>query len=292
MRVLFDRDYIDSNCTIGYDVSYSVDNTVATCLTSYAVGAIGFTAATAVSFQFLKQHACISGLPMSLFFGITALAYTIAGIGHQITEQRDEVLGIEILNRLSYVLLIISNAILIATGITLVTTNITLIIKFLWIFVNLAVLVHSMVTKSLVSVGVLCMITYLSMSVVYIIFYIRKRSDNGGRCITYLTKAVSLLVMIAGMMVWVLLHEKCGSIGTAYEICFQNCPLPAPDFNHNALFHVIYGVGLALFAVAQLQQPDSKFQILFFFGYNNTQNSNELDYKALHKDDGAFNNDI
>lgn len=290
MRVLFDRDYIDSNCTIGYDESYNVDNTVATYLTCYAVGVIGFTAATAAVFQFSKQRAFISGLPMALFFGITALAYTIGGVGHQITEQRGELLGHEILTRLSYVLCIISNAILIATGITLVTTNITSIIKFLWIFVNLAVLVHSMVKRSLFYVGVLSMITYLSMSVVYIIFYIRKRSDNGERYIAYLTKAVSLLVMTAGMLVQGLLAGKCGRSG--YEICFQNCPLPAPDFNHNALFHIIYGVGLGLFAVAQLQQQDIKFQILLFFGFKNTQNSNELDYKALNRDDGAFNNNI
>ena len=89
MRVLYDKDYIDSNCTIGYEESYNIDNTAATYLTNYAVGVIGVIAAGVILFQFSK-HTFISGIPVALFFGINGLAYAIGDIGHQLTKQQGD----------------------------------------------------------------------------------------------------------------------------------------------------------------------------------------------------------
>jgi len=275
MRVLYDEDYIDSNCTIGYEESYNIDNTAATYLTNYAIGVIGFIAAVHILFQFSK-HAFISGIPMALFFGINGLAYAIAGIGHQLTKQQDDLVEEQILSRLSFALVAVSNSILIATGVTLVTKNITWVIRIVWVIINLAVLLHSLIAGSLIYVGVLGIIAYFGMSVVYFILYIRTRSDDGQRFIVYITKSVSMVILLVSYIVQITLAGKCGSLGDSYENCFRDCPLPdASVFNHNALFHVIFGVGLGLFAVAQLLQPDDGFEILSFFGYDQKNERNK-----------------
>lgn len=284
MRVLFDNDYIDSNCTIGYEESYNVDNTPATYLTNYAIGVIGIIAAAVILFQSSK-HAFLFVVPMALFFGINGLAYTIGGIGHQLTKQQGDLVGEEILSRLSFSLVVISNSILIAIGVTLVAKNITWVIRVVWVVINLAVLLHSLIVRSLFYVGALGLIAYFGMSVVYIALYIRTPSDDGQRCITYITKAVSMVILLASFIVQVSLSGKCGRQGDSYENCFQNCPLPAPNFNHNALFHVIFGVGLGLFAVAQLQQPDDGIKILSFFGYDHENESNNDGHKSMSIDE-------
>lgn len=254
MRFLYDSNYINSNCTIGYDESYNADNTAATYLTNYAVGVIGVIAAAAVLFQFSKHTIISDGIPMALFFGIIGFAFALAGIGHQIVKNRSDMsTGEAILVRLTYAMSLIANAILQSSFVTLATKNITLVMRVIWIIVNLAVLVHSMIRIDPTYMGVLSVITYLGGSVVYIVIYIRKRNDNGERCITYVTKAVSLVVMTVGYIVQAALAGICGD--KAYETCFQNCPLPY-EFNHNALFHVVFAIGLGLFAVAQLQQPE------------------------------------
>lgn len=277
MRVLYDKDYIDSNCTIGYEESYNVDNTAATYLTNYAIGVIGVIAAGAILLQSSK-HAFISGIPMALFFGITGLAYAIAGIAHQLTKQQGDLVGDEILPRIILALGVVSNSILIVIGVTLVTKNITWVIRIVWVIINLAVLLHSLITRSGVYVGVLGMITLSGMSVVYFILYIRTRSDDGQRFIVYITKSVSMVILLVSYIVQITLAGKCGRLGDSdsYENCFRDCPLPdASVFNHNALFHVIFGVGLGLFAVAQLLQPDDGFEILSFFGYDQKNERNK-----------------
>jgi len=273
MRVLYDKDYIDSNCTIGYEESYDVDNTAATYLTNYAVGVIGVIAAGVILFQFSK-HTFISGIPVALFFGITGLAYAIGGIGHQLTKQQGDLVEEKILSRLSYALIAVSNSILIAIGVTLVTNNITWVIRIIWVIINLAVLLHSLITGNMFYVGVLGIIAFIGMSVVYFILYIGTRSDDGQRSIVYITKSVSMVIILVSYIVQVTLAGKCGT-GDSYKNCFRDCPLPASVFNHNALFHVIFGVGLGLFAVAQLIQPDDGFEILSFFGYDQKSERNK-----------------
>ena len=63
-------------------------------------------------------------------------------------------------------------------------------------------------------------------------------------------KAASGAVMIGGMLIQVALADVCGDPG--YEDCWEDCPLPAPEFNHNALFHFLYAVGLLALCVGVL----------------------------------------
>eukprot|EP00527_Entomoneis_sp_CCMP2396_P008160 CAMPEP_0198137768 /NCGR_PEP_ID=MMETSP1443-20131203/1225_1 /TAXON_ID=186043 /ORGANISM="Entomoneis sp., Strain CCMP2396" /LENGTH=416 /DNA_ID=CAMNT_0043799305 /DNA_START=201 /DNA_END=1451 /DNA_ORIENTATION=+ len=44
----------------------------------------------------------------------------------------------------------------------------------------------------------------------------------------------------------------CGSGG--YQDCFVNCPLPAPTFNHNALFHILAAISIYLYGKSKIAQ--------------------------------------
>jgi len=53
---------------------------------------------------------------------------------------------------------------------------------------------------------------------------------------------IAILVIFAGAYVQVALGPACGNT------CPADCPLPAPHFDHNALFHLAQAVGMALLA--------------------------------------------
>merc|ERR1712232_20823 len=62
-----------------------------------------------------------------------------------------------------------------------------------------------------------------------------------------------IVFQIAGFAVQIALSPTCGD--AAYENCFRDCPLPAPYFNHNALFHVLYAVGMVPVAIGWNLNP-------------------------------------
>eukprot|EP00932_Pfiesteria_piscicida_P009354 SRR837773.20071.p1 GENE.SRR837773.20071~~SRR837773.20071.p1 ORF type:complete len:257 (+),score=72.08 SRR837773.20071:69-773(+) len=66
-------------------------------------------------------------------------------------------------------------------------------------------------------------------------------------------RVIAALSMIAGYLVQVILTPKCGT--PAYRHCFKDCPLPAPTFNHNALFHVLFFIGVTILAVVMNRRP-------------------------------------
>jgi len=65
--------------------------------------------------------------------------------------------------------------------------------------------------------------------------------------------AVGTALMISGYAVQVILAPTCGD--AAYAQCFKDCPLPAPYFNHNALFHVLFAIGIGLLDFALVSDP-------------------------------------
>ena len=68
------------------------------------------------------------------------------------------------------------------------------------------------------------------------------------------TKATGILLLIVGGALQLGLAPLCGF--DAYEDCFRDCPLPtAPDFNHNALFHVLAFFAYVLYGVGELMLP-------------------------------------
>lgn len=87
---------------------------------------------------------------------------------------------------------------------------------------------------------------YSGLVLLYVLIIFASQCD----CI----KVVGVAMMIAGMLVQVVLAPQCGD--AAYANCFKDCPLPAPSFNHNALFHVLFAIGLAVLGAAMNMNPN------------------------------------
>lgn len=56
--------------------------------------------------------------------------------------------------------------------------------------------------------------------------------------------------MVFGLAVQQGLSDVCGSGKGGYGVCWKDCPLPAPDFNHNAAYHCFMAGGVATIIVA------------------------------------------
>jgi len=68
-------------------------------------------------------------------------------------------------------------------------------------------------------------------------------------------QAISVLVMALGFVVQGALAPTCG--GSAYYWnCWKDCILPAPHFNHNALFHTMVAVGMLTLLIFMNNSPD------------------------------------
>ena len=80
--------------------------------------------------------------------------------------------------------------------------------------------------------------------------YARACCKGARVCVAGAVKVAAGVVMIGGMLIQVALADVCGDPG--YEDCWEDCPLPAPEFNHNALFHFLYAVGLLALCVGVL----------------------------------------
>merc|ERR1719498_360384 len=87
-------------------------------------------------------------------------------------------------------------------------------------------------------------VSFLALSFLSSIFFTRRSFINGA--------AVSLCAL--GFLVQVLLEPTCGRAG--YDSCWEDCVLPAPDFNHNALFHVMVAVGLLVLGARMVAAPE------------------------------------
>ena len=98
----------------------------------------------------------------------------------------------------------------------------------------------------LIHVGVMC---------VFVQQMCCTRSNNGeiDSKKHYGLKGFGIFNILFGYAVQVLLAPTCGTVG--YKDCFEKCPLPAPYFNHNALFHVFYVFGVFVLGWSEIQHP-------------------------------------
>jgi len=99
---------------------------------------------------------------------------------------------------------------------------------------SIAAIVYVMVTANMLVAGVT---TLLGCVLCVLAFLVQCQLGAAFGCV----------VMIAGLLVQVLMAPTCGDPG--YEVCWKDCILPAPYFNHNALFHALFAVGMLILAI-------------------------------------------
>lgn len=122
------------------------------------------------------------------------------------------------------------------------------IIWYLGIAIGLATAVLTVVMKTLLYAGVLGLLMYIATIVINIV----AAAKDGKNAIHYANKVLGAALWISGLLVWVMLRTKCGF--SEYDNCFDECPLPF-EFNHNALFHLLYAIGLVVYGWSEDISP-------------------------------------
>mmetsp|Transcript_7145 Transcript_7145/g.8135 ORF Transcript_7145/g.8135 Transcript_7145/m.8135 type:complete len:306 (+) Transcript_7145:629-1546(+) len=291
MRSLFDSEYIQSGCDpLLYDKDENVDNSVGTWSTNYAIFAVGlfFVIKLASCPPFKRNTSLDTGdaknenlneafgddnkagihvenlrkkekrfsVYLILFFAMMALSFGIAGIQHQIVSTRNSPARI-LLEVISWLLFHLGNIALLLMLFEMTNVyprNASTCKQITWyigIVIGLAVFVLTIVMETLLYAGVLGILLYIATIAVNIM----AAAKDGKNIIHYTSKIVGVALLIFGLLVWVTLHPKCG--WPEYENCFNECPLPF-EFNHNALFHLLFAIGLVVYGWSENISPSVK----------------------------------
>lgn len=238
-RQLYDMDYVKGGCQGDPPPGTNFDNTAGTYATNYAILVVGV----------LGTVAAVSRLPMpnkaaaASFFLLTGGGYGLAGYGHQFIQGE----GHHPVFTISYVLVTVGK-------------------------IGLLVLVNEMLTSVSSCVGTALRIGLNVMSVLVgtvVVYFIAAQNNMllagifHGVCFLYALivwavmckcdLVIGALLCAVGLAIQPVLAEKCGDPG--YASCWKDCPLPAPYFNHNALFHTFFAVGLLVLAIGTLRMP-------------------------------------
>ena len=279
MRSLFDSEYIQSGCDpLLLDEDEAVDNTVGTWSTNYAIFAVGlffvikltscppFKRNTSLDAGDAKKNENLNeafgdnnkteihvenmrkkkrfNVYLILWFAMNALSFGIAGIQHQIVSTRNSParIPLEVISWLLFQLGNIALLLMLFEMTNVYPRNASTCKQITWyigIVISLAVFVLTIVMESLLYAGVLGLLLYIATIAVNIM----AATKDGKNIIHYTSKIVGVALLIFGLLVWVTLHPKCG--WPEYENCFEECPLPF-EFNHNALFHLLFAIGLVI----------------------------------------------
>jgi hypothetical protein len=192
-----------------------------------------------------------------LFFIGKGFGYGLSGLLHQFIHATDVSDDNEILWRTSFVLVIVGNA-----GLALLVAEIFIHVHKLptcrgWLIYSIAVIVNlgafaAIVTHRAVdvtggvdvAVDVTGAVTSATAVFATALFCMKAS----------FVKALGAFIMGAGFVVHLMLDQTCGN--NAYRDCWKECILPAPHFNHNALYHVLVALGMLMLAFAMVCAPD------------------------------------
>lgn len=258
-------EYISSNCTIEFDPSFGVDDTVGTYVTNYLIAALGipfgilFLARVyACCGCLVRQHAPTKATPplstpqnttlfwQALYFLLAGAGYGAAGLQHQFYHTVDDLpyalqWGAVILVGLSLVPLQLS----VTESWEDESRRVIILSRLVYVGIVVVVVVLTFVFETLMAVGVYNFVVLACTGV----YHIRCFKRSGCHIMHYISATGNALVM-AGLAVQVLLSPVCGPY-EGYKNCFRDCPLPTDPlrFNHNALFHAMVAIGLVFQAI-------------------------------------------
>jgi cytochrome c oxidase subunit IV len=229
-RSLYNKDYLQSDCTTAYNEESKVDNLFWTYCTNFVLAAVCLL----IALYFISKQGRWS---LILFYLLVAVGNLISGfshalIDHQVDGTRQTPFVI------TFILITLAHGFLLQTGLCTYTR-----VSKLWhavlAVITLGVLALAFALWDLRVVGVFSLVTYLV--IIYVVY------PKWIQCAAMILGILALLVQVS-------LAGNCGDDG--YEECFRSCPLPNPDkFNHNALFHVIWAVSLYTLFAGERSDP-------------------------------------
>jgi len=247
-RILYDDSWLQADCPGDPPSGTTTDNTVGTYVTNYVVLGIGLVAcgltlsSTAVGWQ--------KGLTIA-FFVFTGLGYGVAGLMHQFFYDDESVIG-----RISYSLVTLGTGALQALSAHLFCQMYSAVreqkVIGIILFVYGLIVIAVLITKSAIIVLATKLLALIAALVVW-----SARASKRLQGLGWLKAGASAL-MLGSIAIQLGLRGVCGDGG--YPDCFRSCPLPAPHFNHNALYHIVYAFALAVLGVAIMIEPDKPCQ--------------------------------
>jgi xanthosine utilization system XapX-like protein len=243
--------YVEGGCKGLPPAGTAADDAVGTYVTNYVIAFVGFMAALQMCCN--PRAGSMFKILATNFFIWTAVGYCGAGLLHHLFHEDEDnpfhetwwkvsfgatLLGILAVN-------FMANSVLCSSVPRMAFCQPCLSIIALITFAGMMIfLVFGDVFDALVPIGIYSCAVMLFVLVVLLV------SVEGlpGR-----VACLGILFIIVGYSVQPILSPLCGA--AAYSSCFKNCPLPAPRFNHNALFHVLFAVGLSMLGTSLNTDP-------------------------------------
>lgn len=228
LRTLYSADFLDSGCTLPYDATTETDNLFWTYATNFVIVSVCLVAAVVLSLRKL------STANMTVFWFLMAVGHSLAGVHHKTTDLVDTTEAYTIPMSLC---ILLSHGFLLRAG--LLSKTRSRVAMIVWAVAVSAVVIVVCYLDELLFLGVALAAVYLAMVAIY--------WPNA-------LKMIAMVICLVGLVIQGALNGTCGDDG--YEECFKDCPLPdATTFNHNALFHSVWAVGLTLFAIGEWRDP-------------------------------------
>jgi len=259
-RRLYDMDYVEGGCIGPPPPGTNVDDTFGTYATDYLIGIIGIGGALALLLS-SKPADFYKNLGANYLFW-TGAGYGLAGLLHQVFHEDEQNENHMRLWKLSYIftlfgvmaLGLLVNRLLLAKNPSLGKSEVCM--NAVVLVVTGGVIAQNLFGEpTLIITGVCLGIMTLYALIVWALW-------------SSWAKVLGCVLQIIGFIVQVALAPQCGD--DAYAECWKECPLPAPYFNHNALFHLLYAIGLLIVAATMISHPEvteeSKFSLLSIGG--------------------------
>lgn len=251
-RSLYDEDFLAANCNttiVAFDPDLNVDDSAWTYRTNYAVAASTIFLGLAIFLYSpgmrLSKNEEFTTLLIAFYLINTGIGYGIAGVGHQVTYSEAQ-LSHAVIPRISYFFVLLGNAALIRVALQCLQIFGRLV-GLIWFVGNAALIAFVVYDSSAFWSGVGTLSGAALMALTFFLILLRKPRFSTT------TKAFAMVTVVLGYAIQPLLAPICGD--AAYEDCFVECPLPAPDFNHNALYHSVVFVGFSVFGISEFVSP-------------------------------------
>lgn len=285
-RFLYDFEFINAGCPAAdHNPLLDVDNTFATYFTNFMITLVCLIFAATI-FIIKKSQQSKNYYMVYFLIGI-GLLFFVSAVGHVVVTSSDQptismYVGLAIIpnsfGSIALLLLLLSfygidrSA---AAPWNILWWSITVIL------VSFAI-ISVIFAEVLISVQlILFLATHVCASIVYFQKMCCKCNSSSSHHDHNLMRrkyfgitGFGFIIMISGIGVQFLLAPYCGD--GQYENCFDKCPLPAPTFNHNALFHVLYLIGTILIGVSEIH------------ALRHTDESEEVDMKVIEKGDDTW----
>ena len=247
-RKLYDQKFLDAGCVSAQGVELNeqngVDSSTATFATNYIVAAVALVVATLLFRKPDKEHV---GTCVCLYFLCSGLSYGIAGIAHQLSQEQEEVLNQYLLRVVAFFANVGTSSLF--RVLLLFNMQLHGLPNLLWWLLSVPVTVYAVFVA--VHMPGATGIPGLLVVLTAIFQHLRQWVKGGSKAIGM--KATAFVVLLIGGVLQMKWAPVCGF--DAYPDCFRHCPLPAPKFNHNALFHIFAIVFFVMYGLGEVLHP-------------------------------------